>query len=137
MGVISMKQLLEAGVQQRMMEEKIYSPLYTHTLSYAMECSRVDDYLDSRKLNFDYKRCNRKNFDGMHLAHDAEGGVLEEYGVECVVFILANTVQQLEYDGRFSFGIKAWAKDRAGACPERPEPYRDRGNGTLLCPGAD
>ena len=47
------KQLSEAGVQQRMMEEKIYPLLYTHILSYAMEYSRVDDYLDSRKLNFD------------------------------------------------------------------------------------
>ncbi|MEY8483568.1 YodL domain-containing protein [Lachnospiraceae bacterium 48-21] len=108
------KQLLETGVQQRMMEEKIYPPLYTHTLSYAMEHRRVDDYLDSRKLNLDCKKAIedaiRKNFDGMHLAHDAAGEVLEEYGAERVVFILANTVQQLEYDGRFSFGNKAWAK---------------------------
>ena len=46
----------------------------------------------------------------MHLAHDAAGEALEEYGAERVAFILANTVQQLEYDGRFSFGDKAWAK---------------------------
>ena len=46
----------------------------------------------------------------MHLAHDAEGEVLEVYGAEREVCILASTVQQLEYDGRFSFGNKAWAK---------------------------
>lgn len=104
----------EAEAGQTAPGGKIYPPLYTHTLSYAMEHSRVDDYLDSRKLNFDCKKAIedaiRKNFDGMHLAHDAAGEVLEEYGAERVVFILANTVQQLEHDGRFSIGNKAWAK---------------------------
>ena len=104
----------EAEAGQTAPGGKIYPPLYTHTLSYAMEHRRVDDYLDSRKLNLDCKKAIedaiRKNFDGMHLAHDAAGEVLEEYGAERVVFILANTVQQLEYDGRFSFGNKAWAK---------------------------
>ena len=52
----------------------------------------------------------RKNFDGLHLAYDAAKEIIEEYGAERVVFILANTVQHLEYDGRFSIGNKAWAK---------------------------
>ncbi len=94
--------------------EKVYPPLYTHTIAYAMEHGRADDYLESRKLNLDCKNAIegaiRKNFDGMHLAHDAAKGVLEEYGAERVVFILANTVQHLEHDGRFSIGNKAWAK---------------------------
>ena len=94
--------------------EKVYPPLYTHTITYAMEHGRADDYLESRKLNLDCKKAVedaiRENFDGMHLAHDAAKGILEEYGAERVVFILANTVQHLEYDGRFSFGNKAWAK---------------------------
>ena len=95
-------------------QEKVYPPLYTHTITYAMEHGRADDYLESRKLNLDCKNAIedaiRENFDGMHLAHDAAKGVLEEYGAERVVFILANTVQYLENDGRFSFGNKAWAK---------------------------
>ena len=94
--------------------EKVYPPLYTHTITYAIEHGRADDYLESRKLNLDCKKAVedaiRENFDGMHLAHDAAKGILEEYGAERVVFILANTVQHLEYDGRFSFGNKAWAK---------------------------
>lgn len=104
----------EAEAGQAAPEEKIYPPFYMHTLSYAMEHGRADDYLESRKLNLDCKRAIedavRNNFDGMHLAHDAAGEVLEEYGAERVVFILANTVQQLEHDGRFSIGNKAWAK---------------------------
>ena len=104
----------EAGAGQTAPEEKIYPPLYMHTLSYAMEHGRADDYLDSRKLNLDCKRAIedaiRNNFDGMHLAHDAAEEVLEEYGAERVVFILANTIQRSEHDGRFSIGNRAWAK---------------------------
>ena len=95
-------------------QEKVYPPLYTHTITYAMEHGRADDYLESRKLNLDCKNAIedaiRENFDGMHLAHDAAEEVLEEYGAERVVFILANTLQHLEHDGRFSIGNKAWAK---------------------------
>ena len=94
--------------------EKVYPPLYMHTITYAMEHGRADDYLESRKRNLDCKNAIedaiRKNFDGLHLTHDAAKGIIEEYGAERVVFILANTVQHLEHDGRFSIGNKAWAK---------------------------
>lgn len=110
----SRDQRKEAEAGQTALGGKMYPPLYTHTLSYAMEHKRVDDYLDSRKLNLDCKKAIedaiRNNFDGMHLEHDAAGEVLEEYGAERVTFILANTVQHLEYDGRFSRDNKEWAK---------------------------
>ncbi len=121
----NMEQEKDAGLQGSSLQEpqnndiskpyeKVYPPLYTHTITYAMEHGRADDYLESRKLNLDCKNAIedaiRKNFDGLHLAHDAAKGVLEEYGAERVVFILANTVQHLEHDGRFSIGNKAWAK---------------------------
>ena len=48
----------------------MYPPLYTHTITYAMEHGRADDYLESRKLNLDCKKAVedaiRENFDGMH-----------------------------------------------------------------------
>lgn len=95
-------------------EENIYPPLYTHTIEYAMEHGRADDYLESRKLNLDCKKAVetaiRENFDGMHLTHNAARPVLAEYGAERVTFVLANTVQHLEHDGRFSRDTKEWAK---------------------------
>ena len=121
----NMEQEKDAGLQGSSLQEpqngnmskpyeKVYPPLYTHTITYAMEHGRADDYLESRKLNLDCKKAVedaiRENFDGMHLAHDAAKGIIEEYGAERVVFILANTVQHLEHDGRFSIGNKAWAK---------------------------
>lgn len=107
------EQLIGKEAAQDLEEEK-YPPLYTHTLTYAMEHGRADDYLDSRKLNLDCKKAVeaaiRENFDGMHLSHNAAEPVLEEYGAERVTFILANTVQHLEHDGRFSRDNKEWAK---------------------------
>lgn len=98
-------------------EENLYPPLYTHTIEYAMEHGRADDYLESRKLNLDCKKAVenaiRENFDGMHLAHNAAEPVLAEFGAERVAFVLANTVQHLEHDGRFSRDTKEWAKNLA------------------------
>ena len=106
------EQLIEKEMAQDL-EEKIYPPLYTHTIDYAMEHGRADDYLESRKLNLDCKKAVegaiRENFDGMRLAHDAAEAVVEEYGTERVAFVLANTVRHLEHDGRFSRDTKEWA----------------------------
>lgn len=51
----------------------------------------------------------RNNFDGRHLNKDFENGLIEQFGMERVIYVLANTVQELEYDGRFSRDTKAWA----------------------------
>ena len=105
--------VLEEEARRQIPEEEMYPPLYMHTLSYAMEHGMADDYLVSRELNLDCKNAIedaiRKNFDGMHLAHDAAEEILEEYGAERVIFILANTMQHLEHDRRFSRENKAWA----------------------------
>lgn len=96
------------------LERETYPPLYLHPLSYAMEHGRADDYLESRKLNLDCKQAVeiaiRENFDGMRLAHNAAEPVIEEFGAERVTFVLANTVQHLGHDGRFSRDTKEWAK---------------------------
>lgn len=107
------EQLIKRGVVQDL-EEKTYPPLYTPPFSYAKEHGETDDYRASRELNRDCKKAVegaiRENFDGMHLAHDAADLVLEKYGAERVAFILANTVQYFDYDGRFSKSTKEWAK---------------------------
>lgn len=108
------EQMLGTEIREQIQQKKMYPPLYPHTLPYAMEHGRADDYLDSRKLNLDCKKAVedaiRGNFDGMRLAHDAAEPVVEEYGAERVAFILANTVRHLEHDGRFSKDTKEWAK---------------------------
>lgn len=93
---------------------KAYPEVYMGTLEKAMQERNVDAYLDSRKLNIDCKNAIEQaiaeGFDGMRLNPDAAVGVVEKYGEERVAFVLANTLKQLSYDGRFSDGNKRWAE---------------------------
>lgn len=52
----------------------------------------------------------RSGFDGMHLNPDAAKAVIRDFGAERVEYVLANTVQQKAWDGRFSRDNKEWAK---------------------------
>ncbi|MGN1372682.1 MAG: DUF3849 domain-containing protein [Candidatus Coproplasma sp.] len=51
----------------------------------------------------------RGNFDGMRLKTENISGLVDYYGEERLNFVLANTVQMSETDGRYSLGNKAWA----------------------------
>ena len=51
----------------------------------------------------------RQGFDGMHLNPDCIQPVLEEYGYKRLERVLASTVQELSWDGRFSPTNKQWA----------------------------
>lgn len=93
---------------------KAYPEVYMGTLENAMQERNVDTYLDSRKLNIDCKNAIEQaisdNFDGMSLNPDTAVAVVEKYGEERVAFVLANTLKQLSYDGRFSDLNKQWAE---------------------------
>lgn len=52
----------------------------------------------------------RQSFDGMHLKEDCVKGVIEQFGFKRTAWVLANTIQQKEWDGRFSPANKEWAK---------------------------
>ena len=106
-------------VQQRMEilennHTKAYPPVYIGTLAQAMEERDVDAYLDSRKFNIDCKKAIEEaialNFDGLHLKEDAARQVLEQFGEERMTFVMANTLRELSYDGRFSRQNKDWAE---------------------------
>ena len=94
-------------------EKKAYPALYGHSLEYAMEHGEVDDYMDSNKLNREcikaIEETIRENFDGMHLNGDIVKPLADQYGSERIAFVLANTLQQESWDGRFSRDNKAWA----------------------------
>ncbi len=71
--------------------------------------------MDSRKLDRECKEAVegtiRQNFDGMHLKHDIVKPLAEQYGSDRIAFVLANTLQQESWDGRFSRDNKAWAAE--------------------------
>ena len=96
-------------------EQETYPAFYGHTLSYAAEHGEVDKYMESHKFDRECKEAVegtiRQNFDGMHLKHDIVKPLAEKYGAERMAFILANTLQQESWDGRFSRDNKAWASE--------------------------
>ncbi len=96
-------------------EQETYPAFYGHTLSYAAEHGEVDKYMESHKFDRECKEAVegtiRQNFDGMHLKHDIVKPLAEKYGAERMAFILANTLQQESWDGRFSRDNKAWGSE--------------------------
>lgn len=114
-------------------EKTDYPAVYRNTLGYAEEHGELDEYRASRKLD---KECSqavvdaiRQNYDGKHLNKEAVKPIVEEYGSERLAFVLANTLQQLPWDGRFSRDNKAWAAEFR--IPEDMVHGRDR-NSELL-----
>ena len=106
-------------VQQRMeiLENnhiRAYPPVYKGAFTQASAENNLDAYIDSRKLNMDCKKAIEeaiaRNFDGMHLKEDAAKEVLERFGEERMTFVMANTLRELSYDGRFSRQNKDWAE---------------------------
>lgn len=51
----------------------------------------------------------RRGFDGMHLDRDCARSVIDNFGFKRVGWVLSATLQQKQYDGRFSPQNKAWA----------------------------
>ena len=65
----------------------------------------------SRNCKVDIERGIATHFDGMHLNTDFIANLYALYGEERMNYVLANTVQMSDGDGRYSPGNKAWAKE--------------------------
>lgn len=95
----------------RLEEEK---HVYLQTAKYATEHNEMTAYRNSHKANEDCKHAIdeavRNNFDGMHLNEGFENGLIDEYGMERVAFIVATTINERGWDGRYSRDNKEWAK---------------------------
>ena len=95
------------------MEQMKQIPVYRQTGMYAREHGELDQFRQSNVANIACRAAIEKaiseNFDGMRLRADAVAQVLSEFGADRVQFVLANTVRQKSWDGRFSRENKAWA----------------------------
>ena len=65
----------------------------------------------SRNCGSDIEKGISTHFDGMHLNTDFIANLYALYGEERMNYVLANTVQMSDGDGRYSPGNKAWAKE--------------------------
>ena len=59
------------------------------------------------------------NFDGMHMRFDCIEPMIRDFGFLRIAWVLANTLQQKNWDGRFSSQNRAWAA-------QFPVPNEDR-----------
>ena len=93
--------------------KKEYTAVYRQSRDYAQKNGEILDWRQSFRLNIACKQsieeAVRKGFDGMHLSDDVLDAPLEKFGAERVGYVLANTLQEKSYDGRFSHHNKEWA----------------------------
>lgn len=87
--------------------------LYPHDAEYAIAHDELQQYRSSYRAVIACKdaidQSIRDNFDGAHLNSKAITEVVESFGAERVARVLANTIQQKSWDGRFSRSNKEWA----------------------------
>lgn len=90
-------------------------PLYTASREYAVAHDEIALWYKSLTENIRCKQAIeeaiRESFDGMHLKTNCAEDVINEFGFERVEYVLANTLKQLSYDGRFSRSNKEWGEN--------------------------
>lgn len=100
-------------------------PVYKYPASQAAENNELDQYRASRKANIACKEAIeaaiREHYRDNRLGIEAVNQVLEEFGMERMMYVLANTVKQKDWDARFSPDNKAWAA--TVMIPPNPDPW--------------
>lgn len=100
--------------QVKAMQAAAKEAVYQHSADYAREHGELEQYRASNQVNVQCKEAIeaavREHFDGLHLSHDAAKGVIETYGLDRVMLVLANTVQLQDWDRRYSRCNKDWAR---------------------------
>jgi len=96
-----------------MMKEK--TKLYTHPAAYAREHNELEEYRASFKANV---ACKEAIEEAIH-SHYSENTldtkavfqqVVDSFGADRMVYVLAATVREKDWDGRISRENKAWAQ---------------------------
>ena len=89
--------------------------LYRYSRAVAAEMDDLEEWRKSYKCNCECKAAIEKaiseNFDGYYLDDSAIKPVLDEYGYDRTMWVLAATIRCKEYDGRFARSNKEWAKE--------------------------
>ena len=99
----------------RVKKELRTTPVYPHSAAYASEHEEMAQYNLSYQANSACKEAVEQTISAHYAENrlDTEAAVkdvLEKFGAERVQFILANTIQHKNHDGRISQDNKAWAK---------------------------
>jgi hypothetical protein len=90
------------------------TPVYKYPAKYARENGELEQYRASYKANVSCKEAIeaaiRDNYRDNSLGKGAVKQVVEQFGYERTLFVLAATAREKDWDGRISRDNKAWAK---------------------------
>ncbi len=97
-------------------------PVYREMVNYAYEAGELDMYRASRDANMACKEAIEaaisENFSNNHLSTEAAvTSVFEQFSPERVQYVLANTIQHKDHDGRIHQSLKDWASE-IEVCPD-------------------
>ena len=97
-------------------------PVYREMANYAYEAGELDAYRASRDANMACKEAIEaaisENFSNNHLSTEAAvTSVFAQFSPERVQYVLANTIQHKDHDGRIHQSLKDWASE-IEVCPE-------------------
>lgn len=90
-----------------------HKPLYIWSLDYAVRSNERDLWRESYRENCDCARAIERAINENYrdnCLNDCIQPIIERYGFDRVNWVLANTIQEKQDDGRFSQENKAWAK---------------------------
>ena len=111
---------VEAPVKEAVPEKKPEVPIYRETANYAYEAGELESYRASLAANVECRRAIEAAIStnyGDNRLDAAVKSVLEQFSPERVRYVLANTIQQKDFDGRIPQPLKEWAKS-VEVCPE-------------------
>ena len=104
-------------------------PVYKYPGEYARENGELEQYRASRKANIACKEAIEtaisEHYRDNRLGPEAVRQVVEQFGFDRTMYVLANTIQQKDWDGRISQDNKNWARtipvfeDRDGFSDDR------------------
>ena len=94
---------------------KDITQVYPHSAAYAREHGELDVYRASHQANVACRQAIeaaiREHYRDNSLGKEGSQQVIEQFGLDRVQYVLANSVRQMDWDGRISPDNKAWAKN--------------------------
>ena len=112
--------------------------VYKHTLDYARQNGELEVYRASRKLNIECAKAIRDaiwdNYKDNRLDTKCVKDVISKFGAKRTMYVLANTIQQQDWDGRYSPDNKCWAK--SVVIPQDKDPWGGDRNIDFVVQGA-
>ena len=89
-------------------------PVYRHSAEYAIQHGEIEAYRDSFKANMDCRNAIEKAIGDNYRDNRLDSKNIsvqlgQNFGMERVSYVLANTIRCKDHDGRISDGNKRWA----------------------------